>query len=275
MDKRDEQGKLYKLSDEDLKHIRLVDDMIFKSIVYHRPEVAREIIKILLGKDPKIEKEVGQKEIPDLKKKNVVLDYYGEGKDASLYNLEAQASRKSDIPFRAIIYFRRLLGSDIDKGEDYDYGSNAYVFFLCAFDPYREGKPYYDVLFAKKKGKKGSIEKEWRVTLFNLTYKGDHPLSNLYLDLLETDYNKVRNPVIRKALAELIKPEIKRRNIKMSEWGERIYKQGKEEGAHETAVSNAQSLIKSGLSLEFISENIGLSLEELQAIAKGLSKKEA
>ena len=61
----------------------------------------------------------------------------------------------------------------------------------------------------------------------------------------------------------------------MSEWGEKIYKQGKEEGAHENAVSNAQSLIKSGLSLEFISENIGLSLEELQAIAKGLSKKEA
>ena len=216
MDKRDEQGILYELSDEDLKHTRLVDDMIFKSIVYHRPEVAREIIKILLGKDPKIMKEVGQKEIPDLKKKNVVLDYYGEGKDASLYNLEAQASRKSDIPFRSVIYFRRLLGSDIDKGEDYDYGSSAYVLFLCAFDPYREGKPYYDVLFAKKKGKKGNIGKEWRVTLFNLTYKGDHPFSDLYLDLLETDYNRVRNPVIRKALAELIEPEIKRRNIKMS-----------------------------------------------------------
>lgn len=106
MDKRDDQDILFKLNDEDLKHTRLVDDMIFKSIVYHRPEVAREIIRILLGKDPKIAKEVGQKEIPDLKKKNVVLDYYGEGKDASLYNLEAQASRKSDIPFRAIIYFR-------------------------------------------------------------------------------------------------------------------------------------------------------------------------
>ena len=61
----------------------------------------------------------------------------------------------------------------------------------------------------------------------------------------------------------------------MSEWGERIYKQGKIDGARENAVSTAQSLIKSGFSLEFISENIGLSLEELQAIAKGLSKKEA
>ena len=167
------------------------------------------------------------------------------------------------------------MGSDIDKGEDYDYGSNAYVFFLCAFDPYREGKPYYDVLFAKKKGKKGSIEKEWRVTLFNLTYKGDHPLSNLYLDLLETDYNRIRNPVIRKALAEVIEPEIKRRNIKMSEFTERVYKQGKVDGAHETAVSGAVALILEGDSPEKISRCLGLPLEEVEAIAKDLSKKEA
>ena len=61
----------------------------------------------------------------------------------------------------------------------------------------------------------------------------------------------------------------------MSEFTERVYKQGKVDGAHENAVSNAQSLIKSGLSLEFISDNIGLPIEEVEAIAKDLSKKEA
>ena len=60
----------------------------------------------------------------------------------------------------------------------------------------------------------------------------------------------------------------------MSEWGERIYKQGYEEGAHEKAVSNAGAFIKFGLPLEVIANCIGLPLEEVEAIAKGLSKKE-
>ena len=58
----------------------------------------------------------------------------------------------------------------------------------------------------------------------------------------------------------------------MSEWGERIYKQGYEKGARESAVSTARSLIKSGLSLEFISTNIGLPLEEVEAIARQLKE---
>ena len=61
----------------------------------------------------------------------------------------------------------------------------------------------------------------------------------------------------------------------MSEWGERIYKQGKEEGAHENAVSNAGALIKFGLPLEVIANCIGLPLEEVETIAKSLSNKEA
>ena len=61
----------------------------------------------------------------------------------------------------------------------------------------------------------------------------------------------------------------------MSEWGERIYKQGKEKGAHEAAVSGAAALILEGDSPEKISRCLGLPLEEVEAIAKDLSKKEA
>ena len=61
----------------------------------------------------------------------------------------------------------------------------------------------------------------------------------------------------------------------MSEWGERIYKQGYEKGARENAVSSAGALIKFGLPLEVIANCIGLPLEEVETIAKSLSNKEA
>ena len=58
----------------------------------------------------------------------------------------------------------------------------------------------------------------------------------------------------------------------MSEWGERIYKQGYEEGARESAVSNAKALILDGDSLEKISRCIGLPLEEVEAIARQMKE---
>lgn len=61
----------------------------------------------------------------------------------------------------------------------------------------------------------------------------------------------------------------------MSPFTRRVYEQGKADGAHETAVSGAEALIKFGLPLEAIANCLGLPLEEVEAIAKGLSKKEA
>ena len=61
----------------------------------------------------------------------------------------------------------------------------------------------------------------------------------------------------------------------MSEFTERVYKQGKVDGAHETAVSNAEACILDGLPLERVSRYSGLPIEEVEAIAKDLSKKEA
>ena len=58
----------------------------------------------------------------------------------------------------------------------------------------------------------------------------------------------------------------------MSEWGERIYKQGYEKGARESAVSAAGALIKFGLPLEVIANCIGLPLEEVEAIARQLKE---
>lgn len=61
----------------------------------------------------------------------------------------------------------------------------------------------------------------------------------------------------------------------MSPFTRRVYEQGYEEGARESAVSGAVALILEGDSPEKISRCLGLPLEEVEAIAKDLSKKEA
>ena len=61
----------------------------------------------------------------------------------------------------------------------------------------------------------------------------------------------------------------------MSPFTRRVYEQGYEEGARENAISSAGALIKFGLPLEAIANCLGLPLEEVEAIAKDLSKKEA
>ena len=61
----------------------------------------------------------------------------------------------------------------------------------------------------------------------------------------------------------------------MSPFARRVYEQGYEEGARESAVSTAEACILDGLPLERVSRYSGLPIEEVEAIAKNLSKKEA
>ena len=58
----------------------------------------------------------------------------------------------------------------------------------------------------------------------------------------------------------------------MSPFTRRVYEQGYEEGARESAISNAKALILDGDSLEKISRCIGLSIEEVEAIARQMKE---
>lgn len=155
------------LSEKDLKHTRLIDDIIFKIVIEKRKEVGEEILRIALGKDLSLEESSSQKNIASLAGKSIILDYFAKEEDGALYNLEIQTRRTKDLIERTLTYFSILITSMAEKGKLYHSVLGVNVIFLCNFDPFRKGKPIYTVLHLESKGK------TFRIIFLNAKYKGE------------------------------------------------------------------------------------------------------
>ena len=271
------------LSEKDLKHTRLIDDIIFKIVIEKRKEVGEEILRIALGKDLSLEESSSQKNIASLAGKSIILDYFAKEEDGALYNLEIQTRRTKDLIERTLTYFSILITSMAEKGKLYHSVLGVNVIFLCNFDPFRKGKPIYTVLHLENKGK------TFRIIFLNAKYKGEDEFGRLYADMLKTDYNTIKNPVIREAMTEVITPMIEGRKLTMSGITERYYNYGfkdgerrglkdgkeigKEIGAKQSKVEFARSLLSTGeFSAERVAELIGLPLKEVKAIESELKE---
>ncbi len=249
--------------------LRFIDDAFFKSSLELHPEVASEIVSILLGKPVPPLKAVPQKDIATLGGKEVVLDCYLKDEEGNVYDLEFQIRPTLDLYERSIGYFAKLVDAMMVRGKDYSTIRSVRVFFLCGFDLEKEGKPVYEVL----KGSSGSCpDKVFAVKFLNSSYRGEDPLGRLYSDLLQSDYNLIGNPVLKEAMWDLKSKELERRKESMCYITERAYNYG----AEDTKIENAKNLILMGkITLQDISKAIGLPLEKVEELAESLKKAKA
>lgn len=75
--------------------------------------------------------------------KSVRLDVYVHDGAGSVFDVEMQACQTPALARRTRFYHAQMASEQLDRGETYDRLPDAYVIFLCNFDPFGKGRRVY------------------------------------------------------------------------------------------------------------------------------------
>ncbi|MBO5731750.1 MAG: Rpn family recombination-promoting nuclease/putative transposase, partial [Treponema sp.] len=121
----------------------ITDDFIFTRVMRNK-RLCRTLLEMILKvKVGKIQFLTSHHAIQiDPNAKGIIMDVYLKDENRVI-NVEMQTSNKGDLSHRARYY---QAAADIDttpKGSEYQDLKQNYVIFICTFDPFHKGKPFY------------------------------------------------------------------------------------------------------------------------------------
>ena len=216
----------------------ITDDFIFTRVMRNK-KLCRTLLEMILKvKVGRIKFLTSHHAIQiDPNAKGIIMDVYLKDEN-KVINVEMQASNHGDLPRRARYY---QAAADIDttpKGSEYSDLKQNYVIFICTFDPFHNGKPFYTFQnYCINYDKPIPLEDGTEKIFLNTSAKD---LSNLDLDLrLFYDYikGKVAQTAFTKELDESIarmKQEKEERNMYLTYTSRMMEcrRDGYEEGLH-------------------------------------------
>ena len=121
----------------------ITDDFIFTRVMRNK-RLCRTLLEMILKvKVGRIKFLTSHHAIQiDPNAKGIIMDVYLKDEN-KVINVEMQTTNKGDLPRRARYY---QAAADIDttpKGSEYSDLKQNYVIFICTFDPFHRGKPFY------------------------------------------------------------------------------------------------------------------------------------
>ena len=259
------------------------DDFMFGHVM-HDKEICREALECLLGiKIDRLEYIEPQKTIvPVYTSHGIRLDVYvNDGK--KVYDVEIQNRDEHDIGKRTRYYQGIMDTEALLKGEDYDELRESIIIFLCRFDPFKKGIPWYTVRRTCLEKADVSIDDGAVVKMFNCTAYDKVANSSLraflkYVqsDSAESDFTRRISDMVE-AQKELeatkklyfswslhdhdVKKHGREEGIRIGE------KRGKKEGMNENKIANARNMLEDNLPIEKISQYTGLPMEKIEELA--------
>lgn len=133
-----------KEAEESYQKLQFRDDFLFCKILTENPDIAKELVELILG--IAISKVVPQKQKPievTAKGRGIRLDVYLDDEQGTIYDLEMQTTKKKDLPKRTR-YYQGMIDLDlIGRGADFGELKKTYIIFICTEDPFDEGRHIY------------------------------------------------------------------------------------------------------------------------------------
>lgn len=126
-----------------LQELTIKDNFMFGAVMTDE-ENCRGLLELVLGIPIKAVRVSREKSIvyhPEYK--GVRLDVYAEDEQHTHYDVEMQVAREQDSGRRSRYYHSQIDMELMLSGKDYAELSNAYVIFICDFDPFGEKKYRY------------------------------------------------------------------------------------------------------------------------------------
>ena len=124
--------------------LTFTNDFIFCKILENSPDLAKELLEIILGfKISKVEvqKQKVLDSTPDAK--SVRLDVYAADEDSVIYDIEMQTTKPRKLAKRSRYYQSKIDNSLIEKDAPYETLRKSYIIFICLSDPFAENRCMY------------------------------------------------------------------------------------------------------------------------------------
>lgn len=127
------------------EELSFVDDFMFCKILYENPEVCRELLSLILNKKVTTIKYPEKQKAIELTAdgKGIRLDVYLEDDTSTVYDIEMQTTKNSNLPKRTRYYQGMIDLNLISRGADYNELKSSYIIFICTSDPFTLGKCKY------------------------------------------------------------------------------------------------------------------------------------
>ena len=274
------------LQKKPVEQLTFADDGMFQAVL-RDPQICAELVELLLGI------KVKRVEYPELEKviepfyttKGVRLDVYLKDED-KVIDVELQ-SYEQDALGKRTRYYQSMLDMDaLMKGEDYENLKESYVLFICKYDPFNDknGKPFglprYTFKNSCEENNLVNLDDKSLKMFYNATAYEDEKDERIkaLLRFVQTDEpekddfsNRLNALVAKLKKNEIFKQEYARMNLHDRD----IRKEGMKLGARQNAIENAKKMLADNLSPEKISQYSGLSLDQVQELAKQLAAQPA
>ena len=130
--------------DDQWKNLTIANDFVFCKTMLD-PELCREVLEAILDIPIDRVEYIGRQEVLDSSPsaKAVRLDVYVRDEKGTVFNVEMQTVNKRGLPRRARFYQAMMAVDQLGRGESYDGLKDAYVIFVCGFDPFKRGRRVY------------------------------------------------------------------------------------------------------------------------------------
>ena len=136
--------ELKKKAEENYQKLQFRDDFLFCKILVERPDIAKDLVEMILN--TKIKEVVPQSQKPieiTADARGVRLDVYLDDENGTVYDLEMQTTKKSDLPKRTRYYQGMIDLNLINRGAKFSELRKSYIIFICVEDPFDEGRHIY------------------------------------------------------------------------------------------------------------------------------------
>ena len=256
--------------------LTIKDNYIFQ-LVMRRKHLCKQLIEKILQIQiadiiyPDYEKSI----VADPLKKSIRLDVYVQDNVGCVYDIEMQCTNpgEEELGTRAR-YYQSVIDSELlEKGESYKKLNTSYVIFICTFDPFGCGHAIYTFHSTCKQTKDTLELKDREYKLFLNSKNWDTAEDpDLMAFLSYVDGKAARGQFteeVAETVRELQKSSIERR--KYMRFAQELKEKeiaGYEKGVQDCQQKSAYRLLNLGISPETVAAGTGLSLEEVQALAK-------
>ena len=256
------------------------DDFMF-GVVMQDKDICREALECILGiKIGRIEYAEPQYSAdPFYTSHGIRLDVYVQD-SSRIYDVEIQNRDFQDLG-RRTRYYQGMMDTDsLLKGEPYSKLKDSIIIFLCRFDPFKKGIPWYTVRRTCLQDSAVKIDDGALVQVFNCEAFAQikKPGLRAFLKYVQTgtaesDFTRRLNKMVE------AKKQIEGMKKTYLSWSLRDYdarmeariegrQEGRNEGIAEKAREAARNMLAMNLgSLEQIAQAVGLSLAEVEQLA--------
>lgn len=247
------------------RNLQFRDDFLFCKILESNPDIAKELIEMILNvriKHVIVQKQTSIEIVSEAR--GVRLDVYAEDENDTIYDIEMQTTKKNNLPKRSRYYQGMIDLNLIDRGDDFNKLRKTYIIFICMRDPFAEGRYIYSFENTCRENKSLLLGDE--ITKVFLNANGTkEKISDDLMDFFELLRNGHGKSVLSKKIEHQVrnaKNHIEWRREYMTLFLRDIDK--KEEGRAEGVMETVFSLVQEGdLSPEKGAKKMNISVDEL------------